>query len=142
LLRVLEGRERILGADYTLTLETVSSLGNIYRLQGKPLPGVEMIRASVWTQSQVDTSCGQRSGPSLQRKLRANSGRRDFLGAFRGYEQAFGTNLRLEFEMINNLGSFYVNQGKQDELEEVYKRMLERCENLFDSDRSCCHDLR
>jgi hypothetical protein len=34
LLRALEGRERVLGADHTLTLETVSSLSNVYRLQG------------------------------------------------------------------------------------------------------------
>jgi tetratricopeptide (TPR) repeat protein len=34
-LRALEGREKALGAEHTLLLETVTNLGNLYLSQGK-----------------------------------------------------------------------------------------------------------
>jgi pentatricopeptide repeat protein len=49
-----------------------------------------------------------------------------FSRALGGYDQAFGPNLTLRFQMINMLYIVYRRQGKPEEAEKMYQRALGR----------------
>ncbi|KAE9372964.1 HET-domain-containing protein [Stipitochalara longipes BDJ] len=116
--RALRGREKALGAEHTLTLDTVNNLSLLYADQGKLAEAEQM----------------------YERALR---GYEQALGAEHTSTldiQALGAEHTSTLDIVNNLGDLYADQGKLAEAEQIYERALRGYEQALGAEHTSTLD--
>ncbi|CAK7207068.1 hypothetical protein SEUCBS139899_009876 [Sporothrix eucalyptigena] len=136
--RALQSKEKALGPDHTSTLDTVNSLGMLYRLRGRfdeaeamydrALQGKEKaLGADHMSTLKTVNSLGILY--SLQGRI--NEAEAMYDRALRGKEKALGTEHTSTLTTVNNLGIFYYDQGRLNEAEAMYNRALQGYEKAL-----------
>jgi len=140
-LRALEGCEKALGPDHTLTLGTINSLGTLYTKQGKlaeaetmyfrALEGCEKVFGSDHT-STLATINNLGTLYTFQGKPAESEAM--YLRALEGCEKVLGPDHTSTLATVNNLGNHYRDQGQLAEAEAMYFRALEGYEKALGPD--------
>ncbi|KAL4759686.1 uncharacterized protein BDW70DRAFT_161387 [Aspergillus foveolatus] len=129
--RALAGRERTLGPDHTLTLDTVNNLGNLYSDQGKLKAAEEMYQRALAGRekalgpdhtSTLETVNNLGLLYSDQGNLR--KAEEMYQRALAGFEKALGPDHTSTLDTVHNLGILYKKQGNLRKPEEMYQRAL------------------
>ena len=131
-IRALQGYEKVMGLEHTLTLNTVNNLGTLYRKQGKMVEAEQMyIRAlqgyeKVWGPEHTSTLRTVNSLGNLYRKQgKMVEAEQVYIRALQGYEKVWGLEHTSTLRTVHNLGTLYSEQGKMVEAEQMYIRALQ-----------------
>ncbi|KAL9026309.1 MAG: hypothetical protein Q9180_007502 [Flavoplaca navasiana] len=136
--RALKGYEKALGAEHTLTLDTVNNLGNVYSAHGKTAEAEEMLLRALKGKEKArgaeDTST--LSTVNNLAILYSDQGKiaeaeEMFLRALKGFEKAWGAEDTSTLNTVNNLAGLYYNQDRLAEAEELYIRALKGYEKAW-----------
>ncbi|KAK2608781.1 hypothetical protein QQS21_002638 [Conoideocrella luteorostrata] len=146
-LRALQGKEKALGPDHTLTLDTVNSLGVLYANQGKLQEAKEMFlralqgKEKAWGPDHTSTLATVNSlGVLYMDQDKLQEAEEMYLRALQGKEKALGPDHTSTLATVNNLGILYANQGKLQEAEEMYLRALQGYEKAWGPDHTLTLD--
>ncbi|KAG7289881.1 hypothetical protein NEMBOFW57_006258 [Staphylotrichum longicolle] len=139
--QALQGRERALGPDDTLTLDTVNNLANVYSAQDRlekaeamyqwALRGYEKA-LSPDHPSTLDTV--NNLGVLYARQGRLEEAEAMFQRSLKGSEEALGPDYTATLDTLHNLGSLNAAQGRLGEAEAMYQRALQGKENALGLD--------
>jgi tetratricopeptide (TPR) repeat protein len=131
--RALAGKERVLGAEHTSTLQTVNNLGNLYRHQGRlaeaeamyerALAGYERALGAEHT-STLDTV--NNLGVLYRDQGRLAEAEAMSERALAGYERVLGAEHTSTLHAVSNLQKLYKKQGRLLEADTIYQPRLER----------------
>ncbi|KAK5188661.1 hypothetical protein LTR92_011314 [Exophiala xenobiotica] len=131
--RALAGYEKAIGPDHTSTLDTVHSLGNLYRDQDKLDEAEQMYLRAL---AGKEKALGPNHTSTLTTVnnlgiLYTDQGKLDeaeqmYLRALAGKEKALGPDHTSTLTTVNNLGVLYRAQGKLDEADQMHLRARPR----------------
>ncbi|RFU30805.1 hypothetical protein B7463_g5540, partial [Scytalidium lignicola] len=145
--RALQGRERTLGTNHNLTLNTVNSLGLIYADQGKLDEAEKMYRRALQGRertlgpdhaSTLNTVSNLGRLYTMQGKL--DEAEKMHQRALQGKEKVLDCDHILTLGTINDLGLLYAGQGKLDEAKNMYQRALYGFERTLGPDHTSTLD--
>jgi tetratricopeptide (TPR) repeat protein len=131
-LRALQEREKALGADHTLTLDTACSLGLFYSNHGKLAEAEQMYQ---WGLQGYEKTLGADHTSTLNTVynlglLCMNQGKLDeaqkmFRRALQGYEKVLGEFHTSTLDTVYNLGPLYLKQRSPFQALPMYNQALE-----------------
>ncbi|KAH8589506.1 hypothetical protein B0O99DRAFT_692400 [Bisporella sp. PMI_857] len=141
--RAQQGYEKALGAEHTLTLQTVNSLGILYCNQGKlaeaeqmfqrALQGKEKALGAEHTSTLDSIHC---LGNLYCEQSKLAKAEQMFQRALQGKEKALGAEHTSTLQTVNNLGTLYCDQGKLAEAEQMYQRALQGYEKALGAEHT------
>ncbi|KAJ5813504.1 TPR repeat protein [Penicillium pulvis] len=145
--KALAGYEKALGPDHTSTLDTVHSLGILYRGQGKLDQAEQMYMRAL-------AGCEKALGPDHTSTLDSihnlgalycDQGKLDqaeqmFMRALAGREKALGPDHIATLDIIHDIGTLYCDQGKLDQAEQMFMRALAGYEKVLGPDHTSTLD--
>jgi tetratricopeptide (TPR) repeat protein len=141
--RALQGFEKALGAEHTLTLQAVNNLGALYSNQGKLAEAEQIYQRAL---QGYEKALGAEHTSTLQAvnnlgTLYTNLGKlaeaeQMYQRALQGFEKALGAEHTLTLQTVGNLGALYTNQGKLAEAEQMYQRALQGYEGALGTDNA------
>jgi tetratricopeptide (TPR) repeat protein len=130
--RALQGKEKVLGAEHTSTLDTVHNLGVLYTDQGKldeaekmykrALQGLEKALGAEHTSTLGTVN---NLGILYRNQGKLSEAEEMYERALQGKEKALGAEHTSTLSTVNNLGVLYWKQGKLSEAEKMYERALQ-----------------
>ncbi|KAH0558819.1 hypothetical protein GP486_004539 [Trichoglossum hirsutum] len=141
MIEALAIREKILGPDNALTLDTAYNLGNLYLDQDKlteaetmyerALAGKERIlgpdhSSTLETVNSLGNLYGHQDRPGEAEMMHKR--------ALAGFEKALGLDHTSTLRTVNDLANFYLYRDKLDEAEALYKRALAEFEEALGLD--------
>jgi tetratricopeptide (TPR) repeat protein len=141
--RALQGYEKALGLDNTLTLKAVNNLGILYNDQGKLDEAERMLQRALQGFEKV-------LGPDHMSTLhpvndlgnlyyyqgKLDEAEKMYQRALQEYEKALGPDHTLTLKAFNNLGNLYSHQGKLDEAERMLQRAWQSHEKALGPDNT------
>jgi tetratricopeptide (TPR) repeat protein len=141
--RALQGYEKTLGPDNTLTLDTVNNLGLLYADLGRLKEAEKMYQRAL-------QGCEKALGPDHTSTLQtvnnlgilyADLGRlkeaeKMYQRALKGKEKALGPDHTSTLNTVNNLGILYRRLGRLDEAEKMYQQALQGYEKALGPDHT------
>jgi tetratricopeptide (TPR) repeat protein len=138
LVRALEARERVLGAEHPDTLTSVNNLAVLYESQGRlgeaeplylrALAGSERVLGAV----HPDTLTSVNNLAVLRyRQGRLGEAEPLYLRALAGWERVLGAEHPSTLTSVNNLAGLYESQGRLGEAEPLYLRALAAKERVL-----------
>ncbi|RYO80968.1 hypothetical protein DL762_007374 [Monosporascus cannonballus] len=124
--RALQGCEKALGPDHTLTLNTVNNLGSLYKDQGKLKEAEKMYQRALQGYEKAlgpdhtsTLSTVNNLGILYKGQGKLKEAEEMYQRAMRGKEKALGPDHTSTLNTVNNLGILYNYQGKLKEAEEM-----------------------
>jgi tetratricopeptide (TPR) repeat protein len=145
-LRALQGYEKALGAEHTITLDVVTYLGNLYRKRGKlveadkmymqALQGYEKALGAEHTSTLVVVG---NLGNLYSDQGKLVDAEKMYMRALQGYEKALGAEHTSTLDVVNNLGNLYNKQGKLVRAEEMFMQALQGYENALGVENVATH---
>lgn len=145
--RALAGREKVLGPDHVLTLETVNNLGLLYFNQGKLAKAEQMYTRALAGKekalgpdhiSTLDTVVN--FGVLYRAQGKLAEAEQMYTRALARYEKALGSDHISTLDTVNSLGVLYWYQGKHDQAEQMYERALAGREKVLGSNHTLTLD--
>ncbi|OHW91780.1 NB-ARC and TPR domain protein [Colletotrichum incanum] len=129
--RALQGYEKALGPEHTLTLSTVNNLGNLYSDKGRLREAEAMYKRALQgyekalgPEHTLTLSTVNNLGLLYKSRGRLNKAEAMFERALQGKEKALGPEHTSTLNSIHSLGLLYSDQGRLEEAEAIYKRAL------------------
>ncbi|KAN0067831.1 hypothetical protein V8E54_014078 [Elaphomyces granulatus] len=116
--QALQGMEKALGPDHTSTLDKVHNLGALYKSQGKLDEAEKMYQRALQGYEKA-------WGPGHTSTLSTVNDLGLLYRALQGYEKALGPGHTSTLDTVHILGLLYADQGKLDEAENMYQRVLQ-----------------
>jgi tetratricopeptide (TPR) repeat protein len=136
--RALQGKEKSLGAEHILTLDTVHNLGRLYLDHDKLVEAEQMCRRALQGRekalgaehkSTLDTV--HNLGWLYEKQGKPTEAEQIYQQALQRSEKVLGAKHRSTLQTVNNLGALYGDQGKLAEAEQMYQRALQGRENAL-----------
>jgi tetratricopeptide (TPR) repeat protein len=144
----LQGIEKALGAEHTLTLAVVNNLGAPYEKQGKLAEAETMYKRALqgyekaWGPDHKSTLDVVNSlGVLYASQGKLGDAEQMFQRALRGQEKVLGLEHTSTLSTVNNLGLLCADQGKLSEAEQMYQRALQGLEKTLDPEHMLILDL-
>nr|KAK5444074.1 hypothetical protein LTR18_005335 [Exophiala xenobiotica] len=136
--QALQGYEKALGKEHTLTFDAVNRLGTVYFRQGKQEQAKTMYQRAL---QGYEKALGKENTATLGTvnnlgNLYIDQGKLEeaetmYQRALQGYEKTLGKEHPLTLETVNNLGNLYIYQEKLDEAETMLQRALQGYEKAL-----------
>jgi tetratricopeptide (TPR) repeat protein len=128
--RALQGFEKTLGPNHTLTLQAVSNLGSSYACQDMLAEAEKMYERALRGfekafESKLILETINNLGGLYKNQGKLSEAEEMYLRALRGMEEALGPNHTSTLRTVNNLGLLYKDQDKLAEAEKMYERALQ-----------------
>ncbi|KAH8592628.1 hypothetical protein B0O99DRAFT_689484 [Bisporella sp. PMI_857] len=129
--RALVEREKALGPDHTLTLDTVNNLGNLYTDQGEFKAAEQMYQRALAGRKKAlgpdhisTLNTVNNLGILYSKQNKFKEAEQMYQQALTGQEKTLGPDHMSTLDTINNLGNFYADQSRFDKAKHMYQRTL------------------
>jgi tetratricopeptide (TPR) repeat protein len=129
--RALAGKRKAWGPEHTSTLETINSMGILYRNQGRLEDAERMYNRALagfekaWGPEHTSTLETVNSmGILYTDQGRLEDAERMYNRALAGFEKALGPKHTSTLQTVNNMGILYVDQGRLEDAERMHNRAL------------------